>query len=182
MSTRRFVYEVVLALAFTSSSIHLLNSRRKTEAQTRRFTTQIHALEDLLRRQRAGEVITDLDILKVRKRVGLLAEDDGVAPVSLTPKSEEDALTRKEVESIDRSHHVTQGSSDEEILSEWNKVLDEDLRAKHEKPSIVRLFLSGVSFERPLSTPPLSQAATVTNPELNHTETSPPSTKKPVFY
>ncbi|KAG8812335.1 hypothetical protein FRC17_002072 [Serendipita sp. 399] len=164
MSTRRFVYEVVLALAFTSSSIHLLNSRRKSEAQTRRFTSQIHALEDLLRRQRAGEGITDLDILKVRKRVGLLAEDDDrvVPAVPLAP-------TRPAPEKdVERSYPVTQGSSDEEILSEWNKGT---------------LFLSGVSFERPLSTPPPSPAVTaVTNPELNKTETSSSSTKKPVFY
>ncbi|KAG8785494.1 hypothetical protein FRC19_002099 [Serendipita sp. 401] len=173
MSRARYAQEILLALAFTSASMNLLNSRRESEAQKRRYTTQIQALEELVTRQRAGEIITDHEFLKVRKRIGLLGDNSSMASASTLP---EGSFTKPD--STDASNPVKQTSHDDEILSEWNKAL-EDSNAQEEQPSLLRLLLPGMSFDKA----PTSQTTTfVTKPEPTKDETDPSSPKKPIFY
>jgi hypothetical protein len=120
-----YIPQIILACAFTSISIHLINQRRGMEAEKRRSSAQITALEDVLRRLRAGETVSDAEMAKMRRRVGLLnhnstdrnssmIDSDATASESTSQKG---MTAWKEAIMGKSGANVTE----EQALSEWNK-------------------------------------------------------------
>ena len=107
----KYMPQIVLACMFTSVSIHLLNQRRDSETEQRRHAAQIIALEDVLRRQRAGEPITDAELLKIRRRVGLILPD-GKPAVSNAEPVRWQFIKPKE---------SNENASDDQTFAEWQK-------------------------------------------------------------
>lgn len=78
----RYLYHVLSAATFTSISINLLNQRRDAEIRDAKLSAQTFALQDVLRRLKEGETINDAELIKIRRRVGLvpnLSVDDTYA-------------------------------------------------------------------------------------------------------
>lgn len=105
-----YLREIILACAFTSVSIHLLNQRRDAQAERLRYTAQVGALEDVVQRLRAGEVVSDEELGKIHRRVGLLKRDSTLAKPKLMEWKE--ILAKKE---------PLKEMTDEQVLAEWNR-------------------------------------------------------------
>jgi hypothetical protein len=108
--------QIFLACAFTSLSIHLLNQRRDAQSERLRHSAQIGALEDVLQRLRAGEAVSEAELVKIRRRVGIQQRDanSGIPPATNPSPAgwKDNFTTRKE----------GQGEiTDDQALSEWNR-------------------------------------------------------------
>jgi hypothetical protein len=115
--SRTYGAQIFLACAFTSVSIHLLNQRRDAKSERLRHSAQIGALEDVLQRLRKGETVSDAELAKIRRRVGLLEKNanPGVPTVAANPNSAgwKDSFTKR---------NEAQGEiTEDQMLSEWSK-------------------------------------------------------------
>jgi hypothetical protein len=115
--SRTYGPQIFLACAFTSVSIHLLNQRRDAKSERLRHSAQIGALEDVLERLRKGETVSDVELAKIRRRVGLLEKNanPGVPTVAANPNSAgwKDSFTKR---------NEAQGEiTEDQMLSEWSK-------------------------------------------------------------
>jgi hypothetical protein len=71
----RHIPELVYALAFSSISVHLLWQRRAAETDRRHYSARISILGELAARLRAGEVVSDVEVTRLRRLAENVAED-----------------------------------------------------------------------------------------------------------
>ncbi|PVG02406.1 hypothetical protein CPB86DRAFT_750991 [Serendipita vermifera] len=183
-----YIPQIVLACAFTSVSIHLINQRREMETAKRRSSAQVTALEDVVRRLRVGETVSDAEMQKMRKRVGLLnshhANDDkenGIFDDAPTASSSQKPTAWKEVIMGKAATNVTE----EQALSEWNKALQDSL-AEDPRGQAFTLFpqRTDVKLASSVSTDAATRPAAKVQP-VERTTSQPQSTtnpRKPIFY
>lgn len=53
-------------------AVHMVDQRKTLETERLKMSTQISVLENLIQRRRAGEPVTDEEVYKVKRRVGLV--------------------------------------------------------------------------------------------------------------
>ncbi|KIM31386.1 hypothetical protein M408DRAFT_21431 [Serendipita vermifera MAFF 305830] len=167
----KYLQEIILACAFTSVSIHLLNQRRDVQAEQLRYSAQVGALEDVVQRLRAGELVSDAELGKIRRRVDLLKREGTVA----NPKSVE------QKESIVKRPEPTKTVSDEQIFSEWNKAMKEASEEPARSPSLLRALFSSptINQDNVLNKERLDTSSdTRGQTTAQHGQTA----KKPIFY
>jgi hypothetical protein len=110
--SRTYGAQIFLACAFTSVSIHLLNQRREAQSERLRHSAQVGALEDVLRRLRTGETVSDAELVKIRRRVGLLNANPSL-PTTPNSAGWKDRFTKR---------NEAQGEiTEDQVLSEWSK-------------------------------------------------------------
>jgi len=68
----KYVCPLFSSLAFTASAMHMVDQGKTLESERLKMSTQISVLEGLVERLRAGESVTDEEIQKVKRRVGLI--------------------------------------------------------------------------------------------------------------
>jgi hypothetical protein len=71
----RYIPELIYALAFSSISVHLLWQRRAAEADRRHYTARLSILDDLAARLRAGQVVSDVEVARLRRLAETIGED-----------------------------------------------------------------------------------------------------------
>jgi len=116
--SRAYAPQILLACAFTSVSIHLLNQRREAQAECLRHIAQVGALEDALQRLQAGETVSDAELSKIRRRVGLTQKADTRAGVPAIPAMDSASGWK---DSFAKRKETLAGITDEQIVSEWNE-------------------------------------------------------------
>jgi len=67
----KYIWPLLSSLAFTATAVHMVDQRKTLESERLKTSTQISALESLVERLRAGESVTDEDVYKIKRRVGL---------------------------------------------------------------------------------------------------------------
>lgn len=72
--TRRYIPELVYALAFSSISVHLLWQRRAAETDRRHYSARLSILDELAGRLWAGEV-ADVEVARLRRLAETVGED-----------------------------------------------------------------------------------------------------------
>jgi hypothetical protein len=65
----RYAQHIIYSLAITSISIHLLNTRKSTEATHSQLQAQISVLESITQRLRAGEDVSDAEVDRLKRLV-----------------------------------------------------------------------------------------------------------------
>lgn len=172
----KYIPQIILACTFTSVSIHLLNQRRECEEERRRFSTQVSALENVVHRQRAGEIVSDAEMAKIRRRVGL-PDTQAVRTVAPTrihwlPKREETPANENEVfVEWNKSTHFTWIKT---FLDAFT-VLEEAKTETSDSPSLLGAL---VPQHQPITTPVMGRKAENTILSKQGQESS----KKPSFY
>ena len=68
----KYIWPLLSSLAFTATAMNMVDQRKTFESERLKTSTQISALETLVERLRTGGSITDEEIYKVKKRVGLI--------------------------------------------------------------------------------------------------------------
>jgi hypothetical protein len=68
----KFIWPLLSSVAFTTTAIHMVDQRKTMESERLKMSTQVSVLENLVGRLRAGEFVTDEDIHKIKRRVGLI--------------------------------------------------------------------------------------------------------------
>ncbi|KAI0314634.1 hypothetical protein OF83DRAFT_1017631, partial [Amylostereum chailletii] len=63
----RYLPELVYSVALSSLSVHLLWARRAAASDKQILSARISILEDLTTRLRAGEVVSDAEVARLRK-------------------------------------------------------------------------------------------------------------------
>ena len=67
----KYIWPLLSSLVFTATAMNMVDQRKTFESERLKTSTQISALESLVERLRTGGSITDEEIHKVKKRVGL---------------------------------------------------------------------------------------------------------------
>lgn len=160
------IWNIILACGFTSTAIHLFNQRRESETQRLRFAAHIGALEDVLRRLRAGERISDEELAKIRRRVGLAPR---INPTDVT------FVPMQLLESTKDAESKPKMNAEEELAFEWNKALDEASKTPSARPSLLRALLGMEAAQQAVSSIP-------TTPSTTPSPSPGAPSKKPVFY
>lgn len=180
--TSKYLPQIILACAFTSVSIHLLNQRRDSEGDRRRHSAQITALEEVVRRQQDGEQLTDAELLKIRRRVGLV-HSEGNTTASNALSSRWSIMNRRESKD---------DTNDDQVHAEWNKskhfelflnyfnssiVVQEAAQETDSSPSLLRaLIRQNAPLTTTAETPSTKQSMPQRSPSHQ------PDAKKPFFY
>ena len=68
----RYIWPLLSSLTFTTTAVHMVDQRKTLETERLKTSTQISVLEHLVKRLRAGEPITEEEIHKIQRRVGLV--------------------------------------------------------------------------------------------------------------
>lgn len=68
----KYIWPLLSSIAFTTSAVHMVDQRKTLESERLKTSTQISVLESLVERLRAGESVTDEEIQKIKRRVGLI--------------------------------------------------------------------------------------------------------------
>jgi len=68
----KYIWPLLSSLTFTATAVHMVDQRKTLETERLKTSTQISVLENLVQRLRAGEPVTDEEVYKVKKRVGLI--------------------------------------------------------------------------------------------------------------
>lgn len=160
------IWNIILACGFTSTAIHLFNQRRESETQRLRFAAHIGALEDVLRRLRAGERISDEELAKIRRRVGLAPR---INPTDVT------FVPMQLLESTKDAESKPKMNAEEELAFEWNKALDEASKTPSARPSLLRALLGMEAAQQAVS-------SISTTPSTTPAPSPGVPSKKPVFY
>lgn len=96
---------------FTTTAMHMVDQRKTLESERLKTSTQISVLENLVQRLRAGEPVTDEEVYKIKRRVGLVggpqqnAEErswrdvlfNAMKPSAQSVQAEEEQLRKGEV-------------------------------------------------------------------------------------
>jgi len=68
----KYIWPMLSSLAFTATAVHMVDQRKTLESDRLKMSTQISVLETLVERLRAGGSVTDEEIHKIKRRVGLI--------------------------------------------------------------------------------------------------------------
>ena len=68
----KYIWPLLSSLVFTATAVNMVDQRKTLESERLKTSTQISALESLVERLRAGESVTDEEIYKIKRRVGLV--------------------------------------------------------------------------------------------------------------
>jgi hypothetical protein len=71
----RYIPELIYALTFSSISVHLLWQRRAAATDRRHYSARISILGKLEARLRAGEVVSDAEVARLRRLAETVGED-----------------------------------------------------------------------------------------------------------
>jgi len=68
----KYIWPLLSSLTFTATAVHMVDQRKTLETERLKTSTQISVLENLVQRLQAGEPVTDEEVYKVKRRVGLI--------------------------------------------------------------------------------------------------------------
>ena len=84
----KYIWPMFSSLVFTATAMNMVDQRKTLESERLKTSTQISALESLVERLRTDASVTDEEIYKVKRRVGLI----GSLQHNTTERSWKDAL------------------------------------------------------------------------------------------
>jgi len=114
----KYIWPLLSSLTFTATAVHMVDQRKTLESERLKTSTQISVLENLVERLRAGESVTNEEIHRVKKRVGLIDSPQQNA----AERSWKDTLfnaVKPSVQSIQREEEQLQKGEDLVGVVRW---------------------------------------------------------------